>query len=260
MRNTLIVVMSTFFFVTGALVRAQNDCRLPKGLFERRSSLRDDVSSSHDATKRSDDLQLIDEQYFRFIARVQGSARPAESECCKNTSGDPIAELVCKFVAYLRADRKESALLLQSVPTSPREGEALWALDEIVLMHEPSSAEKSARPFGPYGPVTLYLDELYGLVRSGDAEAVSKYLGLYLYSDGDYAEYMDDQLEQLLTEHTDIVLREWSLFKVHPKVLVKLRDVLPRERKKTLRAKLRTGRLCADYSAACTNLSEELLR
>jgi len=37
--------------------------------------------------------------------------------------------------------------------------------------------------FGPYGPVTLYLDELYRLVRSGNEEALSKYLGLYPYSD-----------------------------------------------------------------------------
>jgi hypothetical protein len=151
-------------------------------------------------------------------------------------------------------------MFLESVPTVSRTREALWALDDIAHLHGSDSSGNGAVLFGPYGPVTLYLDELYQLVRSGNKEAISKYLGLYPHADGEHAEQMDDQMQKLLSSDTDLVLREWVLFKQHRKALLKLRDVLPTDEKKDLQAKLRTKQECAKRSSACAELVDTLLR
>jgi hypothetical protein len=263
MRNGWIILMCALFAIRAG-IGAEGSCQLPPGFFERRTALVAEVGTYQNETDRSKELEAVNEKYFQFMLKLESSTKPTGTqvarECCENTSQDPIANLVCKLSAYLRTGRKQSNVLLESVPTGPRAREALWALDEIAHLHASGNSGNGAVLFGPYGPVSLYLDELYRLVRSGNRDAVSKYLGLYPYADGEHAEQMDDQMQKLLDSDTDLVLREWAVFKQHRKALLKLRDILPTDEKKALQTKLQARQECADPSSACAELIDSLLK
>jgi hypothetical protein len=258
------IALACAFFAGGAVIGEESSCQLPHGLFERRSTLVAEVGAYQYETDRSKELQSINEKYFQFMSKLEISAKPRTTqegrECCEKPIQDPIADLICTLATHLRTERKQSKLLLESVPTSPRGREALWALDEIAHLHASDNTEKSAVIFGPYGPVTLYLEELYRLVRSGNEEAFSKYLELYPYSDGEHAEQMDDQMQKLVNSDLDLVLREWDIFKRHRKALLKLRDSLSGGEKKRLKSKLDARQECANRSSACAELADTLLK
>ena len=244
-----------------AVLGAEDSCQLSDGLFERRSALVAQVGTYEGETDQSRELKGINEKYFQLMSKLESSAKPGAAqegrECCGSSSHDPIASLVCKLSAYLASGRKQGKLLLESVPTGPRGREALWALDEIAHLHD---SDNHAVLFGPYGPVTLYLDELYRLVRSGNEEALSKYLGIYPHSDGEHGEQMDDQMKKLMTGDTGLVLREWKVFEQHPTAFPRLRDSLTSGEKKALKSKLSAKQECANGSSACAELTDALLR
>jgi hypothetical protein len=237
-----------------------DDCPLTKGLFERRSALIADRGAyrreASDTTSASKELETINEKYFQFMLRVSNGEGQygRELECCAGTVEDPVAQVLCKFVKYLRTGRKDHRLLLESVPTDPRGRQALWALEPIAFYHAERDAKNIPALFKPSGPVALYLDELYRLIDTGDKEALSKYLELYRYSDGEHAEQMDDQMEKLLNNDVDLVLREWEVFKRDRDVLVKFLAFLPNEEKSVLISKLDANKECAVRSDACNEL------
>jgi len=237
---------------------------LTKGLFERRSAL---IAAGgvhrepSDTTPASKELERINEEYFQFMLRVSNgeNQQGTESECCKDTMEDPVARIVCKFVKYLRTDKKDRGLLLESVPADPTGRQALWALEPIASFRAEHDAENVPELFKPYGPVHLYLDELYRLVSRGDKEAISKYLELYLHSDGEHAEQMDDQIEDLLKSHLDAVLTQWGIFKLHRKALLRFMAFLPSDEKDLLRSTIDANKKCAIRVEACSEL-KTLLR
>ncbi len=241
--------------------RARGDgCKLTKGLFERRSALIAAGGAYRreptDTTATSKELEGINEWYFQFMTQVANpeSTQVGESECCSDPIEDPVAKIVCKFVKYLKTGRKDRRLLLESVPTGPIGRQALWALEPIAFFHAERDPENIPTLFKPSGPVTLYLDVLYRLVSLGDKEAVSKYLEVYLDSDGEHAEQMDDQIEDLLKNHSDFVLRQWDIFKPRRKALVRFMAFLPSDEKKLLRSTINASQECAVRSEACSEL------
>lgn len=253
------VILALFLFTPGDRARGDG-CKLTKGLFERREALIAAGGACRreptDTTAASKELEGINESYFQFVMRVANpeSTEGGESECCSNPIEDPVAKIVCKFVKYLKTERKDRRLLLESLPTDPIGRQALWALESIAFFHAERDPENIPTLFKPSGPVALYLDELYRLVSLGDKEAVSKYLELYLHSDGEHAEQMDDQIEDLLKRHSDFVLRQWDIFKPRRKALVRFMSFLPNDEKKLLKSKIGASKECAARSEACTEL------
>jgi len=264
MRKTEWTVFACALFAGHALVGQEGSCQISHDLFERRSALIAQIGAYERETDQSKELRSINEKYFQLMSGLESRAEPGAKwqggKCCEDVSHDPIANLLCKISAYLGSDRKESAILLESVPTGPRGREALWALDAIAHLHDSDNSEKRPVLFGPYGPVTLYLEELYRLVRSGNEEALSKYLGLYPYSDGEHAEQMDDQMKKFLTSDIDLLLREWRVFRRHHNVFPRLRESLTYDEKKDLKSKLIAKQECTRGSSACTELTDDLLR
>lgn len=245
-------------FLNGASA-SRDGCQLTKGLFERRSALiaaRGTYREPSDTTPAPKELESINEEYFQFMLRASNGKgqEGAEAECCRESVQDPVAEIVCKFVKYLRTDKKDHHLLLESVPTGPTGRQALWALEPIASFHAEHDPESVPEIFKPYGPVHLYLDELYRLVSQGEKEAISKYLELYLHSDSEHAEQMDDQMEDLLKSHSDVVLTHWGILKLHRKALLRFMAFLPSDEKKLLRSKIDASKECAVLSEACIDL------
>jgi hypothetical protein len=254
-----LVILAVFLLFPGDRARGDG-CKLTKDLFERRSAL---IAAGGlyrreptDTTAASKELEGINEWYFQFMMRVVNpeSTEGGESECCSDRIEDPVAKIVCGFVKYLKTGRKDRRLFLESLPTDPIGRQALWALEPIAFFHAERDPQNIPTLFKPSGPVTLYLDELYRLVSLGGKEAVSEYLELYLDSDGEHAEQMDDQIEDLLKRHSDFVLRQWDIFKLHRKALVRFMSFLPNDEKKLLKSKIGASKECAVRFKACSEL------
>lgn len=177
-----------------------------------------------------------------------------ELDCCKTPEEDPVARIVCRYARYLRTGKKDHRLLLDSVPTDATGREGLWALEPIAYLHAEREPENVPALFKPSGPVTLYLDDLFGLVRSGDGEATAKYLELYLYSDSEHAEEMDEQIEKLLRVHLGVVVRQWDVFKRHRQALVKFVAFLSGDEKRNLKSEIAKSKECVAPSEACSEL------
>src|SRR6266481_353034 len=133
------IVLACALFAASVVIGEEGSCQLPEGIFERRSALVAEVGAYQNETDHSKELNAINEKYFQFMSKLKNTAKPGAPqlglECCESSSQDPIAELVCRLSAYLRAEGKESNVLLESVPTGPRAREALWALDDIAHLH-----------------------------------------------------------------------------------------------------------------------------
>jgi len=262
MKNTksLLTVLGGVLLLSSAASVTGRGCQLRKGLYERRLALIASGAAyggeTSENTPASEELKAIDEEYFQLMSRLSDveSQEGAIAECCGADVQDPVAQIECKFARYLIAGRKDSRLLLESVPTDKVGRDALWTLDPIAHFRDERDHNNIPSLFKPYGPVTLYLDELYRLVARGNKEAISKYLNLYLYSDGEHAEEMDDQLLKLLRSHLGIVLGEWDVFRRHRKALLKFAAFLPNDEKKLLRAKVDASKECAVRSEPCSEL------
>jgi hypothetical protein len=63
-------------------------------------------------------------------------------------------------------------------------------------------------------------------MQMGDATAAEKYLFLYDDADGEFGEYMDDQLPKLFPNHPQKVLVSWPFFQKHIKRLEMLRGFI----------------------------------
>jgi hypothetical protein len=260
--KTLWVFLVAFAFV-GGTAAGQDECRLRSGLFERRAALisgGDGAAQFSDKTAASAELQKINEQYFRFLMQVSGEGHQDESEstCCREADEDPVARIVCRFVRYLRTGKKDHRLLLESVPTDSTGREALWALEPLAYLHAEREPQNVPSLFNPSGPVTLYIDLLFALVRSGDREATSKYLELYLYSDSEHAEEMDDQIESLLHKRLGLVLAEWDIFRRRRPAMEKFIAFLSSDERKLLKSEIAANKVCTLNSESCHDLQKLL--
>jgi hypothetical protein len=217
-------------------------------------------SEGSDATPASIELNQINEQYFQFLMRISDAEDQAENEsaCCKQSDEDPIGKIVCKFVRYLRTGKKDRRILLESVPTDSTGRDALWALEPIAYLHAEREPANVPALFKPSGPTTLYLNELFALALAGDGEATSMYLDLYIHSDSEHAEEMDDQLENLFRRHLRLVLRQWDSFKTHRQALVKFSAFLSSDERRSLKSEIAKNKECAALSEACTELKNLL--
>lgn len=255
------------FLVVSALVGAttagQDTCRLGNGLFERRAALISggaNAAETSDETSASKELEKINEQYFQFLMRVSGENNQpeAESTCCRGTEEDPVARIVCRFARYLKTGKKDRRLLMDSVPTDSTGRAALWALEPLAYLHAEREPQNVPALFKPSGPVTLYLHEIFALVRLGDREAASKYLELYSYADSEHAEEMDDQIENLLRKQLGLVLTEWDTFKVHRQALAKFVAFLSSDERRSLRSGVARNKACPLHSESCHDLQSLL--
>ena len=165
--------------------------------------------------------------------------------CCAENPHDPIARLVCRLALYLTKQNTPE----QFVKEFPVSGnlDPLWALDLIAGVKE--KPDSLPPLFGPDGPVDSYSAELLKLVTKGNKQALQKYLQLYLRADGGFAEFMDDQVEHLFSEHPEVVLDNWDALKNNQRVIPTLQDSLSEDEKRQMRQKYE--RYCHINESAC---------
>jgi hypothetical protein len=180
-------------------------------------------------------LKVVDERYYQLMMTISDDAKKHRlvelNTCCGENPRDPIARLVCGLALYLTGQNTPE----QFVKEFPVSGnlDPLWALDLIAGVKE--KPDSLPPLFGPDGPAGSYATELFRLVTKGDKPALQKYLQLYLRADGGFAEFMEDQVEHMFSEHPEVVLDNWDALKSNGQVVPSLLDSLSEDEKRRMR-------------------------
>ena len=238
--------------------------QLKPGVFERRVALErmlGHVQWSHPvASQRSEsaaalneEIQIIDQRYSLFISAVADSAYRRDaaevSALCGGADNDPIGLLTCRLANYIIGARKNEGQFVAQFPTAGRNLQALWMVGRI-----PNG--KGGRPilFEPDGPTDLYINELYRIVEKGSPRALGTYVRVYCAADGEYAEFMQDQMEKLFREHIEVVLRNWAEFKKCSAFLSSLRGEFSKSERQAILTD--AHQYCGGYPTACNKLNQ----
>jgi hypothetical protein len=237
------MILKWFTAFAGSVVLASccaaqtmNPCALSAGIYQQRK-----------AFGRLDDRRAeIDRKYVEFMkAAVQFYAdrdASAANGCCDAAKKDPIGVQTCVLVHYLLSDRKEVAAFLAAMPKTDRQLETLWLMDSVSGAGTRDYPAVLAGLPAPDGLVEECIDELFVLVKAGNAVATERYLYIYDHANGQYGEYIDDQLEKLFREYPGRTMELWPVFRTHLKGLEALPDDIPADESK---------RIAAEYKDLC---------
>ncbi|HLA74960.1 MAG TPA: hypothetical protein VJM76_03515 [Gammaproteobacteria bacterium] len=203
------------------------------------------------------DIKASDIQYFQFSKTLDQAYKERNatvlSTCC--VTEDQLGKLLCQLVAYLAEDRRGVEGFLKTFPHTEKEIRILWAADGIM-----SYAQKHNEPlpsiFSVNGPANTFIDELFSLVIKNNRLAVDRYFNLKTYADGDYAEYMDDQLFKLFKQHPEIVVGQWNNIKNYKKVISGFVDYLDSSELIEIERSIRS--VCAFQGSQCVEIFDSL--
>lgn len=187
------------------------ECSLPAGLWQRRQALKQQFDSSGGHSEAAlQGIQSIDARYRRFLVAVSNAYnanQPAALQaCCPGGSRDPEAAIFCALTRYLQDGRKEPDRFLAALPQTPETAAALDNLEQAASPNQPASALAAL-------PVYNVTEELYRLIIAANSRATATYFWLLHHSSGAWADDAADQLERLLRNHPDAVIRDWPFLK-----------------------------------------------
>jgi len=211
--------------------RTADTCNLPPHMYDRRRV----------AEPLSEAQREIDHQYVEFMKTVAQSYAQQDAAavnmCCDGVKEDVIGFQFCALVRYLLSDRKESDSFLAAMPGTDDQRKAFWFMEQISAggtLVTPTSLPGIRLPDGL---LFKFVDEIFDLIKKGNAIAAEKYLFLYEDADGEFGEYMDDQLPKLFLGYPQEVLILWPIFQKHRKRLAMLQGFTTERERKRIAAK-----------------------
>jgi len=74
--------------------------------------------------------------------------------------------------------------------------------------------------------VTTYIEELYRLVRSGNHVALRKFLRLLELANGEAAEGIEGDMEELLMHHPGIAAVDWRIMREYPEAIETVNEMM----------------------------------
>ena len=244
--RTMLLLGCTLLTAPCCPARAASECGLPAGLYERRKTVE----------VLSEAQREIDHTYVEFMqaaarSYAQGDAASVKA-CCDTVKDDLIGFQFCALVRYLLSAKKESDSFLAAMPENEEQRKALWMME---LISTGGTRETPTALPGipmPNGLVFKFVDEIFDLVRKGNAAAAEKYLFLYDDADGEFGEYMDDQLPNLFLNYPQQVLALWPILKKNNKMLEWMRGFGTGVKAKRIAAKYE--KLCKAGDNRCTEI------
>ncbi len=242
----LLVFAGSIVLASCCAAQSVDACALPGGIYQQRKAFE----------RLGDRRAEIDRKYVEFMKSAAQFYADHEANsvnaCCDAAKKDPIEVPFCALVRYLLSDRKDAAAFLAALPKTDRQLEALWLMDAVSgagTMEFP--ALLAALP-APYGLVEECIDELFALVEAGNTAAAERYLYIYDRANGQYGEYIDDQLEKLFREYPQRVVELWPVFRTHLKGLETVPDDLPRDESVRIAALYKD--LCKSGDSRCAEI------
>ena len=267
MKRIPLLVLLLAHAIICAAQSVNNPCKLPPDLWDRRAALYTQLgyagSSETVGGMTGDEIRTrlwaVDEQYYQFMMALSDDAQQhcwvRMKACCAGSPQDPVARLTCRLALYLT----KQSTAKEFVEQFPASGDLdpLWALDEIANVKSIPNGPDTLPPlFGGDSPFDSYITELMKLVTKGNKQALQKYLQLSLRADGYFAEEMADEVEKLISDHPEFVLRNWDALKNNNLVIGVLADEFSEDEKRQLRQKYE--RYCHLNKSACRELIRAL--
>jgi hypothetical protein len=226
--------------------RTAKSCSLPPRMFDRRSA----------AEPLSEAQREIDHEYVEFMKAVAQSYEQRDAAavivCCDAAKEDIIAVQFCSLVRYLLSDRKESGPFLAAMPGTNDQRKAFWFMELISAGGTQDTPHSLPGIPLPDGLLFKFVDEIFGLMKKGNATAAERYLFLYDDADGEFGEYMDDQLPKLFVNYPRQVLALWPIFQKHRKRLEMLQSFMTEREKKRTSEKYEG--LCQPRDSRCAEI------
>lgn len=184
-------------------------CQLPPGLWAKRQALQKQFDrAGGEAAATFQAIQAVNARYRAFLTAVADAHSSGQfaavTSCCDGVQDDLEALMFCGLVRYIESGRKDAGAFLAALPETPEGAAALVDLDSAGKPGADSASLAAA-------PVWNVTGELYRLILAGDAAATAKYFWLFRHSGGAYADDVADQLEDLLSNHPDVVIRDWPV-------------------------------------------------
>lgn len=228
------------------LARTASACGLLPGLYKQRKTVE----------VLSDAQREIDHTYVEFMKAVakfyaRGDAASVNA-CCETVKEDIIGFQFCALVKYLRSDRKESGPFLAAMPVNNEQRDALWMMELISTGGTTKMPTSFPGVPMPDGLLFKFVDEIFGLVKKGSATAAERYLFLLEDANGEFGEYMDDQLPKLFLSYPQQVLVLWPIFRKHRERLETTRGFTTEATANQIAAKYET--LCKSGDNRCAEI------
>jgi len=223
----------TWMVISPAMLHSQV-CSPPPTLYRERVMLDERYAkevgnhyTEHEGIAAKIDAQrnAIDRKYLGFMHQVTDGTTESIRRCCPQGLKDPIMIQMCNLGSYIQGGRKGVTSFLELVPKDKSSAYGLWVLSEIAFPREPE-AEDGRTPFAPYGPVTTYIEELYRLVRSGNHVALRKFLRLLELANGEAAEGIEGDMEELLMHHPGIAAVDWRIMREYPEAIETVNEMM----------------------------------
>jgi hypothetical protein len=182
-------------------------CQLSPGLWAKRQALQKQFDRGGGQAAAFQAIQVVNGQYRAFLVSVADAHSAGQfaavNSCCDAVKNDLEASMFCALVRYVEGGRKDAAGFLAALPQTADGAAALVDLDSAGNRDADSASLAAA-------PVWNVTNELYQLILAGNAVATARYFWLFHHSGGAYADDVADQLEDLLANHPDVVLRDWA--------------------------------------------------
>jgi hypothetical protein len=190
-------------------------------------------------------------------AYAQGDAASVRT-CCDAVREDLIGFQFCALVQYLLSDKKEPVSFLAAMPENDEQRKALWMMELISAGGTTETPTSLPGIRMPDGLLFKLVNETFDLVKKGNPTAAEKYLFLYEDADGEFGEYMNDQLPKLFLSYPRRVLALWPIFKKHSKRLEMTRGFTRESEAKRIVAKY--DGLCKAGDSRCTEIRNIFVR
>lgn len=219
-----------------------SQCKLRPGLYQERKGLESEYAAKVGneyalhrgvADRLNSRINDIDAQYYNFTYAMANFAARGDTvaldACRKAAEQDPIARMLAALVWYVHSGRRDPASFTASFPKSKAQMDDFWSLDAVTA--HGTRQEPPGLPGIPLpdGVVDKFISELFDLVQRGNTAAIREYLNLYSNADGEYAEFMQDQMVRLFKEDPGLVLRKWGLFRPCGQRLGASEDISPED-------------------------------
>ncbi len=245
-RKWLLAFAGSIVLVSCCAAQSASSCALPAGVYQQRKTL----------ARSRDQRAEIDRKYVEFMRSgaqlYSGRDAASANACCDAAKKDPIAAPFCALLRYLLSDRKDVAAFVAAMPKADRQLEAFWLMDVVSGAGTMDFPAALAQLPAPYGLVEECIDELFALVEAGNAAAAERYLYIYDHSNGEYGEYIDDQLEKLFRDYPPRVVGLWPVFRTHLKGLETVPDDIPRDESERIAALYKD--LCKSGDNRCAEI------
>lgn len=155
------------------------------------------------------EISLDDGIYLEVLSATQRNSKLIPKECHGRHVEKPY-HIVCLLVK-LYSNKDENIVLKKLQETNVQS--MLWASDAFVYRLKETYVSEFPEAWAEKSLTDDIVSEVFRRLKNGEKLAIETYGSLLLSADGEYAEFMDEQLYSLFKNDVDMVVEMWPEIK-----------------------------------------------